>query len=187
MTQTVLGNSDPIVVSTESMADDDVHEIIQSNIDFMNRLLGADIEPEHVSQDGLVSYYVDYFMAQVRNGGFAQFVWNSGWNPNVIALIKAGLERMGVERHVAMFEKMAALVPTEHSELEEFCNKDLFGPNEERDRLNVFNKDFYALKEHEPLAEANAAWIRTRPGLVVIPGDQMDELVAERVRAFENN
>ena len=186
MTQTILGNADPIVVSAESMAGDDAHEIIQSNIDFMNRLL-EDIDPEHVSQEGLVSYYVDYYMAQVCNGGFAQFVWNSGWNLNVVALVTAGLDRFGGERHVAMFEKMSALVPAERSELEVFCNRDLFGPNAERDRLNVFNKDFFALKEQEPLDQANAAWIRARPGLVVIPQEQMDTLIAERVRAFEDS
>ena len=46
------------------------------------------LEPEEVSHDALLSYYVDYYLAEVTNAGFAQFVYNTGWKPRVVALVK---------------------------------------------------------------------------------------------------
>jgi hypothetical protein len=46
----------------------------------------------------------------VNNGGFAQFVYNTGWQPSVIGLVKEGLSAIGATKHAELFEKGEWLV-----------------------------------------------------------------------------
>ena len=66
-----------VVVSAESVASADPAEIIHSNIAFVNALFAEQVRPEEIASDALRSYHVDYYLAQVENGGFSQFVYNS--------------------------------------------------------------------------------------------------------------
>jgi hypothetical protein len=70
MTSTI--SSQAVIVSDRSYHSDDPYAIIQSNISFVNALFQAYIYPTEISADALRSYYVDYYLAQCNNGGFAQ-------------------------------------------------------------------------------------------------------------------
>ncbi|WP_435522175.1 DMP19 family protein [Chryseobacterium flavum] len=37
-----------------------------------------------------ISYYLDYYTSQYRNGNFSQFVRNSGWSAELKGIIKEG-------------------------------------------------------------------------------------------------
>jgi len=67
---------DHIVVSQESIGNSDVYAVIESNISVVNYLLEEGAEPGELSPDALGSYYVDYYLAEVTNGGIAQFMFN---------------------------------------------------------------------------------------------------------------
>ena len=73
----LLSSSDSVVVSRESLESTDPRALIDSNIGFVNTLLAEHLLPEEISQDAWRSYYVDYYFAQIANGGFSQFVYNS--------------------------------------------------------------------------------------------------------------
>jgi hypothetical protein len=47
---------------------------------------------------------VNYLVGQVLNGGFSQFVKNSGWDKSFIDGVSAGLSAIGAEEHSAVFE-----------------------------------------------------------------------------------
>ena len=98
-----LGPNDVVVLSRESLESADVRATIALNIDFVNALFEELLEPEEVSHDALLSYYVDYYLAEVNNGGFAQFVYNTGWKPRVVALVKEGLSAIGAVKHAELF------------------------------------------------------------------------------------
>ena len=66
-----LGPNDVVVLSRESLESADARATIALNIDFANALFEELLEPEEVSHDALLSYYVDYYLAEVNNGGFA--------------------------------------------------------------------------------------------------------------------
>ena len=61
---------DAIVVSEKSLQSKEAEDIVESNILFVNALLGEYLTEEEVSADALRSYYVDYYLTQVNNGGF---------------------------------------------------------------------------------------------------------------------
>lgn len=163
-----------VVISRESLESDDPYEVVGSNVDFVNALLEEHLRADEIAVDALRSYYVDYFLAQIENGGFSQFVYNSGWGEDVVRLVREGLREMGAARHLALFEETSAQIAALGPErLQAYLGSDYFDENEERDALNVMGADFSALAGEEDLIELNAAWLRSLAGLVTLPEAEM--------------
>src|SRR5215510_6523910 len=99
-----------VIVSDQSFASTDPYDIISSNIEFVNALFGEHLRADEIAPDALRSYYVDYYLAQVNNGGFSQFVYNSHWSPLMNGYIREGLAAMKAAGHLALFNESAALV-----------------------------------------------------------------------------
>jgi hypothetical protein len=168
-TAMTLKSTDVIVLSEECLSSADTRAPIERNIDFVNALFGELLRPEEISHEALLSYYVDYYLAQVNNGGFAQFVYNTGWKPNVVGFVKDGLIAIGASNHAALFEKGERLVSMQHSNLERFLRSDFSGTNSDRDQFNSVNEPFYKIEKNESLEALNAAWLKSRPNLCVVP------------------
>src|SRR5262245_9600176 len=57
----------------------DPYERSSCNVQFVNYMLGAgQFQPVEMIQEPIWSYQVDYYLAQVNNGGHGQYVGNSG-------------------------------------------------------------------------------------------------------------
>lgn len=174
-----------VIVSKEALASDDPFDIVESNINFLNGLLGECLRPDEVSQDGMRSYLVDYYLTQVENGGFSQFVYNSGWDPDINRAIGEGLEAMGAERHRKHFEQAAGLLDRiDPDRMEEFLEGEYFGENEVRDALNQFDDRFGAIEEEENLLDLNARWLRSLSNLITLDPEEMDAEVERRAAAL---
>lgn len=177
--------TDTVIVAAEALASDDPTEVIYSNIEVVNALLAEHFEHEEISTQALQSYYVDYFLAQLNNGGFSQFVYNSGWGA-CIDYITDGFAAMGAVKHLELFDRAAGQMSENPGieGLKRFFNSEYFGDdNPERDILNEFNEEFYALEETEDLSELNAAWLRGLPNLAALAQDEIDAEIAARVAA----
>ncbi|XUM20759.1 DMP19 family protein [Bradyrhizobium oligotrophicum S58] len=61
------------------------------------------IEVIHVSR-------VNYLVGEVLNGGFQQFVDNSGWDAQFIGGVRSGLKAIGAVEHLAVFEGAVRIV-----------------------------------------------------------------------------
>jgi len=178
-------SADAPVVSSVAFASDDPLAIIQSNIDFLNALFGEHLWAEEVPADALRSYYVDYWLAQVSNGDCSQFIYNTQWNKQVVALVREGLEAMGATEHLAIFERSAQQVDGMTPEqLEAYYASDYFGDNPTRDTLNAPNDAFFALEKTDPLLVKNAAWLRAHPDLVVLSADELEAEARRRGAAL---
>ena len=174
-----------VVVSKESVQSKSPCDIISSNASFVDALLAEYLEAEEISPDALRSYYVNFYHAQVDNGGFSQFVYNSGWNEGIVARVREGLGAMGATRHLALFEESATLVDDLGPELlRALLESDYFGENIERDLLKAPNDRFFKIAEQENLAVLNAAWLRSLPHLVVMTAHEMEEEVRRRAAAI---
>jgi hypothetical protein len=174
-----------VVVSAESVASADPGEIIHSNIVFVNALLKEQLRYEEIAPDSLRSYYVDYYLAQMENGGFSQFVYNSRWSLKLVRLVREGLAAIRAEQHLKLFDECCALLERlGENRLEAFLKGELFGPNAERDFLNAHNDRFYALTEIEDLIALNGVWLRKLPGLQVMNTNQMLAEVERRAAAL---
>jgi hypothetical protein len=174
-----------VIVSDQSVASADPYDIVCSNIEFVSALFREYLRANEIAPDALRSYYVDYYLAQVNNGGFSQFVYNSHWSPLTIGFIREGLAAMKAVGHLALFNESAALVDRLGADgLQAFFKSEVFGTNLTRDALNANNHRFYELSETEDLVAFNAAWLRSLPALKVKTADEIEAEIARRGAAL---
>lgn len=174
--------SPSVVVSARTFASADPYDVVLSNISFVNVLFEDELlREDEVARDAMRSYYADYYLAQVENGGFSQFVWNSRWSENVVTLVREGLDAMGAVRHRALFEEAAELVVALGDDgLAAFLEDEYFGDdNDPRDKLDGLSDRFYELTETEDLGQLNGTWLKSLPHLEVMPVEQMEERARE--------
>jgi len=172
-----------VFVSDVSFASETPEDIVSSNITFVNALFGEHFREEEIARDALRSYYVDYYLAQVNNGGFSQFVWNSKWSPPLIGLVREGLCAMKAVRHFKLFNESAALVDRMGPDrLRGYLLRDYWGTNPDRDALDAAHDGRFAeLSSTEGLIALNAAWLRSLPGLQVKTSEEIRAEIERRV------
>ncbi|AZB01637.1 DUF4375 domain-containing protein [Chryseobacterium joostei] len=173
---------DKIIVSETSHNSSDPYDLILSNISVVNLLNEEGIDEENMHEDAVISYYVDYYLAQYSNGNFSQFVWNSGWSPELNKTIEEGLAKMGAKKHLELFQEQCLKVEQlEEGELEKYFKSQYFGPNKTRDKLK--NSSFFSLEED--LIELHSQWLKNHPDLKVLPIEEMfselEKLVGRKI------
>lgn len=180
---TTITDPEAIIVFDESLTTGDNYDIIQSNIDFINDMLGMLYRQDEVSYQAMLSYWVDYYLTQMNNGGFSQFVHNSGWPSFGIQCVRNGLQAIGAAKHSQLFEKGAALVATLTPErLQAFSQADIdtYVASPELPILDFITDDFFRINEEEDLIELNSAWLKGHPALVIASGEQIDAEIERR-------
>ena len=158
-----------VIISTNSFNSINLYDIIDSNISFINLLREEGFEGE-LCPEAQISYYIDYYHSQVKNGGFSKFVYNSGWNEELNELIRDGLQKMSAKEHLAYFNQQAIIVDTyDELALAKFLDGDYFGKNPTRQAFD--NADFFNITEN--LIELNGQWLKKLPNLSVLNIDDM--------------
>ncbi|MGV2102569.1 DMP19 family protein [Rhizobium sp. 21-4511-3d] len=175
-----------ILVSTDAIASTAApRDIVDSNLDVVSDLLNKGLKEEEISPLALESYYGNFYLAEVDNGGFAQFVFNSGWDRNVVRYVRRGLLDIDARQNLALFdevvEKVAALDP---KKLETFLSVQTFGKDEIRDSLNGDDSKFFALQNAENLTKLNSTWLRRQPSLTALSPDALRSEIRNRVAAI---
>lgn len=160
-----------IVVSENSFNDADPTTVIYSCGSFLRLVLEEGGDQDDLHPDALCSFAVSYFLDEVNNGGFSQFVYNTGWDGDLVADIAAGLAAMGASDHLAWFNARREFVdsPQISRGLPAFFASEYFGENPFRDSLN--DDSFFEIETD--LAAINAAWLRSHPDLVVVSIPEM--------------
>lgn len=77
------------------------------------------IEVIHVSR-------VNYLVGEVLNGGFQQFVDNSGWDDQFIGGVRSGLKAIGAVEHLAVFQGASQIVDAAHETANREIDDDKF-------------------------------------------------------------
>jgi hypothetical protein len=170
-----------LVVSSEALSADD-ESVIRSFVSVVRVLLDEGAGAAHLADGALAAFQTDFYLTQVGNGGFAQFLWNGGRDPEVMPLVRDGLSRFGGEAHRAVFERSVAgwdaLSPAAQAE---FTQRGLFGSNPLRDQLSKTDDEYFALHFTDPLADRLAAWLRAHPDLQAVPRADLERYVAARM------
>ncbi|HRM12837.1 MAG TPA: hypothetical protein PLV47_07735 [Flavobacterium sp.] len=94
-----------IIISETAAASENPQDVINSNISVINLM-----REEIIHEDALLSYYLDYYTSQYTEGNFAQFVYNSRWNDELNELIEEGLQLLGAEKHLELFQQQCKKV-----------------------------------------------------------------------------
>ncbi|SAI59171.1 Uncharacterised protein [Bordetella ansorpii] len=180
----ILSPRDAILVSRNAFDSEDTYDIIESNIAFLNALFEAHLMTHEVSRAALTSYYVDYYYAQLENGGFSQFVFNSRWSDEVVDMVREGLQGMGAAGHLALFDAGAAVIAELGGEaFAAYLSGQYFGEDEVRDRLDEVGTPSYELSQQEDLIALNAVWLRQHPDLRALPLDELQQELDRRAAA----
>lgn len=146
----------------------DPYDIVYSNVRFLNGLLERHLNNAELCPQALTSYHVDFYFAQIQNGGFSQFVYNSRWDPAVVADVGKGLRTIGCSQHAKLFRKCEALLAQfPEGQLEAYLKGEYFGENPVRDELNSYGSQINGLSSEE-IVTRNAAWLRKLRNLTVL-------------------
>ena len=165
-----------IIISENAANSENPQDIINSNISVINLMREEKIDDDFIHEDALMSYYLDYYYSQYVSGNFAQFVYNSGWNKELNELIEEGLQLIGAEKHLELFQENAKKVRLMSSvKREKLLKGKLEGVNPIRDLLN--NDLFFELEEN--LAQLNADFLKNHPDTQVLSVDAMFELLED--------
>lgn len=165
-----------IIISENAANSENPQDVINSNISVINLMREEKIDDEFIHEDALMSYYLDYYVAQHTEGNFAQFVHASGWNKELNELIEEGLQLIGAEKHLELFQQQAKKVRLMSSvKLNKFLSGKLEGVNPTRDLLNT--DTFFELEEN--LMALNAAFLLKHPDTQVLSVDAMFELLED--------
>lgn len=176
-----------IIVSQQSLDSDDIYDIIMSNIDSLNEAFNRYLDYDDVSVAALQSYHVDYYLAQVENGGFSQFVYNTGWDAKIVGWVRDGLSAMQAKQHAALFEKSAAILSQFTPEqLAQYLEGEYFGENHQRTILSQFDDAFYSLNEREDLIEINSQWLKKHPQLKVLDEAEIADYLDQAATKIPN-
>lgn len=167
-----------ILVSDKSYNSSDLYDIINSNITVVNLLRNENVENELIHSDSLISYFIDYYLAQNNNGGFSQFVYNSRWNADLNNKIESGLKIIGATEHLEYFRKQKKIVDSiSQEELTRYFKSEYFGENETRDKMK--NDSYFHIKEN--LIELNGQWLKNHPELKVLTIENMFKEIEKHI------
>lgn len=171
----------PVVISAQSVTEG-AASIVLSNVSIVNACLDDLLTQDELSIQALQSYYVDYFQAQVDNGGFTQFVYNSRASDTVAQLVHDGLAAMGAQLHVSAFDEGARLLKEAGRRGRDALLATDYGSSSRlRTRLAKLSPTFDRARAAENLTELNARWLLADPDVVVLPRDQIEAHIAASV------
>lgn len=163
-----------IIISQNSLKKE-LYDVVYSNVTVVNLLLEQGLKERDMHKDALASYYVDYYLAQVQNGGFSQYVYNTKWQEIVNKRVAYGLEQMKATKHLALFNKKRKKLDTiSPKDLATYFKSEYFGDNNMRDILNNLddeNDKFYNMEES--IIELNAEWLKNHPDAQILSIEEM--------------
>jgi hypothetical protein len=176
-----------IIVSDSSIQSTDASLVVQSNVRVTNEFLRNFLRPEELCAEALKSYYVNLYAFHMNNGGFAEFVYQTGWDKLTVKLLVDGLEDMGTEAHIQLLAKCAERLSAFGADGIACLYDDEHPQNQQmREFLNQFTSEFIATNEVQNLNEMNADWLKNHPQLVVMSDASIAKQIETSARAVPN-
>lgn len=161
------------------ITDNQPEHIIYANIDSVNAYFEHHLQSDEILPAVLYSYYVDYYLSQVLNGGIAQFAYNTRWHSTILHYVEYGLHDMGASEHLNFLEKIADMIMHEIGidNFLQFTEQNLFDDNTIRDKLNQFMSEFDKINHIENLEKINKNYLQNHPDLSIISKFEFKEIL----------
>lgn len=168
-----------IPVPESAVQSGDPYDLVFAIVTLVNRtIFQGGFVREEVPDAILSSYGVDYYLAQVHNGGHSQFAANSGLLDTTLADIRAGLAAMGDPVAASIFHDFEARRAADPARFDAAIAS---GPYAEH-MLDDLDTRFFAGPSKTLLA-TNAAWLRTLPRLRPIADDRYEAAMTSLLAA----
>lgn len=177
------------VVLTKASIDAGSEEVVDANVRVVNAMYGKLLDAGEIAPAALGSYYVDFYVTQSLEGGFAQYVFTAD-RDEVDPLIRAGLSGMGATAHLELFNRTAAAFDglSEQDE-ERYLDGDLDTEEESNGAVRAMEEldgEFEELFETENITALNAAWLLGQDGLLVLDDEELAAYIERQVAAIPN-
>ncbi|MGO4189705.1 DMP19 family protein [Pseudarthrobacter sp. TAF60_1] len=172
------------VVLTKASIEAGSEEVVDANVHVVNAMYGSLLDSREIAPVALRSYYVDFYVTQSLEGGFAQYVFTAD-RDEVDQLIREGLESMGATAHLELFNRTVAVFDALSEEDEErYLDGDLDAEEESTDAVRAMEEldgEFEELFETENITALNAAWLLGQESLLVLDDEELSAYIERQV------
>ncbi|MGF9650193.1 hypothetical protein AAIH32_19730 [Pseudarthrobacter oxydans] len=182
----MINSQQPVVLTSSSIESSD-EDVVEANVSMVDAMHTALLRTEEMSPVAVRGYYVDFYLTQALEGGFAQYVFTAVDRAETDTLIREGMAGMGAAAHLDLFNRTVAVYDDLSEEDEEhYLDGGLDGSGETPDgvlRMEELDGEFEELLERENITSLNAAWLRGQADLLVLDdeevGAHIERLVAQ--------
>jgi hypothetical protein len=172
------------VVLTKASIEAGSEEVVDANVHVVNAMYGSLLDSREIAPAALRSYYVDFYVTQSLEGGFAQYVFTAD-RDEVDPLIREGLESMGATAHLELFNRTVGVFDALSEEDEErYLDGDLDAEEESNDAVRTMEEldgEFEELFETENITALNAAWLLGQESLLVLDDEELSAYIERQV------
>ena len=172
----MITTQQPVVLTSSSIETTD-EEAVEANVSVVDAMHTALLRTEEMSPVAVRSYYVDFYLTQALDGGFAQYVFMSIDRAETDTLIREGMAGMGASAHLDLFNRtVEAFAALSEDETEQYLDGGLDDTDEAPDGVLLMEEldgEFEELLESENITALNAAWLRGQADLVVLDDEEV--------------
>lgn len=181
-------SQNPVVLTTASI-EAGSEEVVDANVRVVNAMYGKLLDAGEIAPVALGSYYVDFYVTQSLEGGFAQYVFTAE-RDEVDPLIREGLAGMGATAHLELFNRtVEAFDALSEEDEERYLDGDLDAEEESSEAVRTMEEldgEFEELFETENITALNAAWLLAQEGLLVLDEEELTEYIERQAALIPN-
>ncbi|MFP5365744.1 MAG: hypothetical protein ACLGIS_02560, partial [Actinomycetes bacterium] len=159
----MITSQQPVVLTSSSIDSSD-EDVVEANVSIVDAMHAALLRTEEMSPVAVRSYYVDFYLTQALEGGFAQYVFTAVDRSETDTLIREGMAGMGADAHLDLFNRaVEAFDGLSEADEEHYLDGGLDDSEDTPDgvlRMEELDGEFEELLESENITALNAAWLR---------------------------
>ena len=180
----MITSQQPVILTSSSIEARD-EEVVDANVSVVDAMHTALLHTDEMSPVAVRSYYVDFYLTQALEGGFAQYAFVAVDRAETDTYVREGMAGMGATAHLELFNRAVEAYDHLSEEEEEFYLDGGLDDTEETPdavlRMEELDGEFEALLERENITALNAAWLRGQADLLVLDDEEVGAYIQQLV------
>ena len=180
----MITSQQPVILTSSSIEARD-EEVVDANVSVVDAMHTALLHTDEMSPVAVRSYYVDFYLTQALEGGFAQYAFVAVDRAETDTYVREGMAGMGATAHLELFNRAVEAYDHLSEEEEEFYLDGGLDDTEETPdavlRMEELDGEFEALLERENITALNAAWLRAQADLLVLDDEEVGAYIQQLV------
>lgn len=165
----------PVVLTSSSIEGRD-EEVVEANVAIIDAMHNALLATEDMSPVAVRSYFVDFYLCQALEGGFAQYAVMAAARSAMDTLVREGMAGMGAGAHLDLFNRAVDAYNALTAETAAAYLDGIDGIGAVPDgvfRMEELDGEFEELLERENITALNARWLRGQADLLVLDDEEV--------------
>jgi len=165
----------PVVLTSSSIEGRD-EEVVEANVAIIDAMHNALLATEDMSPVAVRSYFVDFYLCQALEGGFAQYAVMAAARSTMDTLVREGMAGMGAGAHLDLFNRAVDAYDALTAETAAAYLDGIDGIGAVPDgvfRMEELDGEFEELLERENITALNARWLRAQADLLVLDDEEV--------------